>query len=396
MKIGQVLSTVDFTASPRASARSSSARSQRCATRSRRCRSSGCEKLLREELGGPLERGVRGVRARGVRRRLDRPGPPRGHARRARRRGQGPVPGRRRGGRDRPAQPAVLLPLVSGWRPGWTSRRSPPSCASGSPRSSTTRSRRRTTRGRARLPRAPARVRPAGRHDAVDAAACSSPSWSRAGASRGQALGEAERDRFAEIVFRFFFGTLDPPAPRRRRPAPRQLPAARRRPRRLPGLRADARASTPTTSSGSARSRGRRRPGTRTACTPRWPRSATCPTRARSSPRRAGADPHRGRVVLHAGLPATLARVRRRRRWSGLLAALGLLRGDAPGDRAAAGAADPAHGGALLAVLGELRAGADWGALGARVLRRRAAVDAARRGGRRVLDDDALAGRRRA
>ena len=31
-----------------------------------------------------------------------------------------------------------------------------------------------------------------------------------------------------------------PPAPRRRRPAPRQLPAARRRPRRLPGLRPDA------------------------------------------------------------------------------------------------------------------------------------------------------------
>ena len=41
--------------------------------------------------------------------------------------------------------------------------------------------------------------------------------------------------------------------------------------------------------------------------------------------------------------------------------------------------------GLVLAVLGELRAGADWAALGARVLRRRAALDAARGAGRRLL-----------
>ena len=46
-------------------------------------------------------------------------------------------------------------------------------------------------------------------HTASRAAACSSPSCSTACASRrSRQLGEADRDRFGEIVFRFFFGTL--------------------------------------------------------------------------------------------------------------------------------------------------------------------------------------------
>ena len=40
-----------------------------------------------------------------------------------------------------------------------------------------------------------------------------------------------------------------------------------------------------------------------------------------------------------------------------------LLRLHAQADPAAAGAADPAHGGAAVRVLGELRAGGDWGRL---------------------------------
>ena len=63
-------------------------------------------------------RALRRVRARGVRRRLDRPGAPRRAARRARGRGQDPVPGHRRGARRRPAQRRHDRPPRPGPRPG--------------------------------------------------------------------------------------------------------------------------------------------------------------------------------------------------------------------------------------------------------------------------------------
>ncbi len=77
-------------------------------------------------------RALRRVRARGLRRRLDRPGAPRRAARRAPRRGQDPVPGDRRGARRRPAQrrhASSASPAPS--PPGSTPRRSPTRSASG-------------------------------------------------------------------------------------------------------------------------------------------------------------------------------------------------------------------------------------------------------------------------
>ena len=127
-----------------------------------------------------------------------------------RRRGQGPVPGHRRGGRDRPAQPADAVP--AGQAPRARARRQ------GARRRAARADRRRARlRGRgpepprdgARLARAPVRLRPAGRHGRSAAAACSSPSCIEGRRFEAvKALADAERDRFGEIVFRFFFGTL--------------------------------------------------------------------------------------------------------------------------------------------------------------------------------------------
>ena len=74
------------------------------------------------------------------------------HARRPRRRGEGAVPGRRGGGRDRPAQHGDALPAdpPDGAGAGRQGARAP-SCASGSGRSSTTSSRRSTSGGSARV-----------------------------------------------------------------------------------------------------------------------------------------------------------------------------------------------------------------------------------------------------
>ena len=59
------------------------------------------EERARGGVGGPGRGAVRGLRARGRRGRVDRPGAPRGAARRARGRGEDPVPGRG-GGAARP------------------------------------------------------------------------------------------------------------------------------------------------------------------------------------------------------------------------------------------------------------------------------------------------------
>ena len=133
----------------------------------------------------PIERRVRRVRAGGVRRRVDRPGPPGGDARRPRRRGQDPVPGHRRGGRDRPAQPADAAAAGQAARPRARRQGAGPGAARADRRRARLRGRGpEPPRDGARLARAPVRLRPAGRHRALAAAACWSPSCSRAAASR--------------------------------------------------------------------------------------------------------------------------------------------------------------------------------------------------------------------
>ena len=146
------------------------------------------------------------------------------------------------------------------------------------------------------------------------AAACSSPSSSRAASSRQvKQLDDAQRDRFGEIVFRFFFGTLK----HTRRAAGDPHPgnylllddgrvgfldfglmrvvdadylARRARPR--------ARRHAPAT----------RRAGPRAA----WPRSATSPTRRVRARAPARPDPGRRRLVPRARLPPPHLRLRDR------------------------------------------------------------------------------------
>ena len=98
MKIGQMASFIDIDFLPPEyreiyQEQLAKLRAQRAA----RCRGSKVHEVLAEEYDEPTpETGVRLDRAGGLRRRLDRPGPPRDAARRQRGRGQGPVPGHRR------------------------------------------------------------------------------------------------------------------------------------------------------------------------------------------------------------------------------------------------------------------------------------------------------------
>ena len=131
-----------------------------------------------------------------------------------------------------------------------------------------------------------------------------------------------------------------------RRPAPGQLPAARRRPRRLPRLRADARARPRLPRPrGVGRGRGRRRRRARRA---RGAGRARVPAGARDVRARgaAGAGRGDGRVVPGAGPAPLLARLRGRADRLHERPAVTVVRADAPPDAAAAGAAAAAHGGA--------------------------------------------------
>ena len=146
MKVGQVLSTVDFTAIPEGEREEfkqtlASLRDDVPPLPFKRL-----EKLLREELGRPLGDAFADFERRGLRRRLDRPGPPRGHARRAPRRGQGPVP-RASPRRSRPtcATSTCCSRSSSGWRPAGRQGARRRAARAHRARSSTTRSRRRTT-----------------------------------------------------------------------------------------------------------------------------------------------------------------------------------------------------------------------------------------------------------
>ena len=81
------------------------ASSRSCATRRRRSRFKDMRKVIEEELDDKLGEIFADVRRGADRRRLDRAGLPRDAARRPRRGGQGPVPGRRRRGARGHAEP---------------------------------------------------------------------------------------------------------------------------------------------------------------------------------------------------------------------------------------------------------------------------------------------------
>ena len=193
-----------------------------------------------------------------------------------------------------------------------------------------------------------------------------------------KALGEAERDRFAEIVFRFFFGTLN--HLRRAAGDPHPGNYLLRDDGRVGFLdfglmrvvdadyleqeRAIAQAAVAGDAAGvhAALAAAGYLPDPR----------AFEPERVLAQIRTAGEwyfTP--GFKRLSPGYVAELME-------RSLLAALGLLRGDAPGDRAAAGAADPPHGGARARRPRRAARGRRLGRARGGVLRRRAAVDADR------------------
>ena len=300
MKIGQVLSTVDFTAIPESEREEFKADARRAARRrpaaAVQARSRSCS---RTSSAMPLGDAFADFERGGVRRRLDRPGPPRGHARRA-------PPSRSRSStrasprRSRPtcATCSCCCRWSSGSRPGSTSRRSPRELRERIAEELDYEIEAQNHRAMARaLARPPVRLRarrstPRSRSRRV----LVTELLEGRRFEEVKQLDEAERDRFGEIVFRFFFGTLKHLRRAARRPAPRQLPAARRRPRRLPRLRADAR---------------RRR---------RLPRAASARSRAPSS---AGDARRRARRPGRARLPPGPGRVRARARCSRQLAAAG-------------------------------------------------------------------------
>ena len=146
MKVGQLISMVEFDGLPEDQRDELQAQARDAARR----RPAGAVRRAREAHARGVRRAARArllrVRRARVRRRVDRPGPPRDDARRRRRGREGPVPRGRRGGRDATcATRCCCCRWSSGSRPASTPRRWPPSCASGSARSSTTSSRRSTS-----------------------------------------------------------------------------------------------------------------------------------------------------------------------------------------------------------------------------------------------------------
>ena len=196
----------------------------------------------------------------------------------------------------------------------------------------------------------------------------------RATASRRSSASTKRSETASARSLPLFFGTLS--TPRRRGPAPRQLPAAGRRPRRLPRLRADARRRRRL-----PRGRARPRPGgrarRRTPCT-RPPALGYLPQPDTFDPSACWRRSRPRRVVPRARLrrltPAYVtdlidAAPARARPSSGRCAAR----------RSAAGAPDPPHGGPHALHARRTARRRRLVAARQRVLGRRAAVHAAGR-----------------
>ena len=133
------------------------------------------------------------------------------------------------------------------------------------------------------LPRPPVRRHPRGRHDPVDAPRARHRVRRRRGLRGGQALPTRRarplrRDRLPVLL-----RAARARAHRRGRPAPGQLPAAATTAASASWTSASCARSRPTTSRASGRWRGPSSRATRTRCTAGWRTSATCPTPATSS-----------------------------------------------------------------------------------------------------------------
>ena len=210
MKLGQVLSFLDVGLVPEEYRERVPAQARRAARR-------GAEGLASTTCEGDRVRarradrgGLRRVRRGADRRGLDRPGLPRAAARRARGRGQGPVPGRRGRGAGRHAEP----------------RDDPPADEAGGARARRQGDRRRDPRpdrggarlrargpepalARAHLPRPPVHRRPRRRSTSLSREKVIVTEFVARPRLRGdQGARPGERDRIGEIVFRFYFGCM--------------------------------------------------------------------------------------------------------------------------------------------------------------------------------------------
>ena len=248
------------------------------------------EKVEQGARGGVRRRAARRAlrrdRAGGLRRRLDRPGPPGEPARRARGGGQDPVPGDRRGARGRPAQRRHARAPGAGARAGARrqgGRRGAPRAGDGGARL--------RVRGaepahlRARLPRATRSstcrtciTRLSRRRVLVTELR----RGDRLRGGQGAAARGAQplrRDRLPLLL------RLDlPPAALQRRPPPRQLHPDGRRPRRLPRLRDDQEARPRADRARAAGDRRRARATIPRRCARRCTSSASSRTRRSSTP----------------------------------------------------------------------------------------------------------------
>ena len=241
------------------------------------------EKVLEEEYDGePLSELFAEFEHRGLRRGLDRPGAPGRAARRARGRGQDPVPGDRRGARRRPAQRRHDRPP----RPGARARARRQGDRQGAARAGDGGARLRV-RGaepaqlRPRLPRPSLHLRAGSGHAALAA----SGAGHRVGRGDRLRADQAAAARGAQPLRRDRLPRqlrLDlPPAALQRRPPPRQLHPDGRRPRRLPRLRHDQEARPRADPARAARDR--RRLPRRPRGVPRRPCTTSASSRTRRS-----------------------------------------------------------------------------------------------------------------
>ena len=105
MKLGQVMSFLDVGLVPEEYREEFQAKLAKLRDAAPKVSFEDMRKVIEQELDEPHRRGLRALRRGADRRRLDRAGLPARAARRARRRGQGPVPGRRDRRARRPAEP---------------------------------------------------------------------------------------------------------------------------------------------------------------------------------------------------------------------------------------------------------------------------------------------------
>ena len=167
------------------------------------------EKLMRQEFGGPLAARVPRLRRACVCRGLDRPGPSR-HDRRRRRRGrEDPVPRRRGGGRDGPAQRDAAAAARQAARPGLDAKALAAEMRERIGEELDYELEAQNQRRIERLMRGHPFVRvPRVRTDLSTRRVLVSEYVEGERFEAVRRADEAQRDRYGEIVFRFFFGLL--------------------------------------------------------------------------------------------------------------------------------------------------------------------------------------------